>query len=156
LHEGLKDRLADSVDGVHGGPALPLRPRRSRVDGGEEIRPRPIRIGQELRRRLTDVAYPERIDEAGERDLARGADRGEKVADLLFSVPFPSLELDLAVVRLEGEDARGLLDNPRLCEGYDLLLAEPVDVERVAGDEVHEVTLFLEGTGELAGAARHR
>src|SRR5207244_7332945 len=66
------------------------------------------------------------------------------------------LELDLGVARFELENVGGLLDPALLEKELDLLLAQTLDVETAAGDEVLEVLDLLIRPGELAGAARDR
>src|SRR5262245_63134166 len=64
------------------------------------------------------------------------------------------LELDLRVFLLELENVGRLLDPALLEEQRDLLLAQPLDVEGAAGDEMLQMLDLLVRAGELAGAAR--
>ena len=107
------------------------------------------------------MAHAERIDETLERDFAPRFDGVEQIADRQFAEALLLLQLDFRVARLEREDVARLLDPALLEEQLDLLLAQPLDVERAARDEMLQVLDLLVRAGELAGAAgdarpRHR
>src|SRR5215813_615109 len=102
------------------------------------------------------MTHAERVDEALERDLPPRCDRMEQVADRQCAEPFLLLELDFRIARFEREDV-GRLRYPTLFEEQrDLLLAQPLDVEGPAGDEMLQMLDFLRRACELAGAARDR
>ena len=107
---------------------------------------------------LADEADAERVDEAVERDPAARLDR-----PLAGSRPSSrpsrgsSRELRQALrVRGQAEDVGGLPDQPRLEQLRHLLAAEPLDVERVAADEVAQPLGDLGRADQAAGAAPHR
>src|SRR5712691_2355587 len=102
------------------------------------------------------MAHAEGIDEALERNLAPGRDRAEQVAHRELAEALLLLELDLGVARFEGENVGGLLDPALLEKELDLLLAQALDVEGAAGDEMLEVLDLLIRAGELSGATRDR
>ena len=87
---------------------------------------------QQPRRRLPDLRDAERVDKAVERDAAALVDRGDQLvgADL---APALALRDDLGI---EPEDVAGAADQPVFPERGDVLLAEPLDVEAVARDEM--------------------
>ena len=122
------------------------------VEGG----PIAIAARQRHRRRLADMADAERVDEPLERNLAPRFDGVEQIAHRGLAEALDLLEADLFVALLQREDIRRLLDPFVLVEQLDLLLAQPVDIEGAAGDEMLEVLNRLVGTGELAGAVRAR
>src|SRR5262249_3326878 len=102
------------------------------------------------------MTHAERVDEALERDLAPRRDCMEQVAHRQCAEPFLLLELDFRIARFEREDV-GWLRYPTLLEEQrDLLLAQPLDVEGAAGDEMLQMFDFLRRAGELARAARDR
>ena len=105
--------------------------------------------GEQPRRRLADLRDAERIDEPVERDAPPLVDRGHQVAGAEFAPAF-ALHDHLGI---EPEDVARLADQPVLPEGGDVLLAEPLDVEAVARDEVPEPLDGLRGTDQPAGAA---
>src|SRR2546426_3223724 len=102
------------------------------------------------------MAHPERVDEPLERDLAPGRDGIEQVAHRQFAETLLLLEPDLRIARSQREDIGRLLDPTLLEEQCDLLLAETLDIEGAAGDEMLEVLDLLIGAGELAGAAGNK
>src|SRR5262245_65635183 len=102
------------------------------------------------------MTHAERVDEALERDLAPRRDRMEQIAHRQCAEAFLLLELDFRIARFEREDVGRLLDPALLEEQRDLLLAQPLDVEGPAGDEMLQMLDFLRRAGELAGAARDR
>ena len=67
--------------------------------------------------------------------------------------PSCSSSLIFAIARFEREDVARLLDPALLEEQLDLLLAQPLDVEGAARDEMLQVLDLLIRAGELAGAA---
>src|SRR5579883_1076301 len=107
--------------------------------------------GQQLRRRLADLADAERVDEAVERDRAAPVDRLQELARRHFA---PALaRADLGVALMEAEDVRRRLDQTVAPEGEDVLLAEPVDIEGKARAEMDEALDRLCRADEAAGAA---
>src|SRR4030088_2289194 len=100
------------------------------------------------------MAHAERIGETFERYLAPSRDGLEQIAHRDFGKTLLLLELDGGVAGFEGEDVGRLLDPALLEEQRDLLLAQSLDVEGAARDEVPQVLDLLMGTGEFAGAAR--
>src|SRR4051812_40402628 len=102
------------------------------------------------------MANAERIDETVERYLAAPADRSEQIADRGRAIALFVLKLDPVVALFEGKDIGGLAHPSLLAEQFDLLFAQPIDVEGAARGEQHQMLDLLERTGELAGAARAR
>src|SRR5262249_59803868 len=78
------------------------------------------------------------------------------IADRQCAESFLLLELDFRIARFEREDVGRVLDPALLEEQRDLLLAQTLDVEGPAGDEMLQVLDFLRRAGEFAGAARDR
>ena len=97
------------------------------------------------------MADAERIDETVERDRAPRLDRREEIAGARLAQAFPVLERfrPRVVARLEGEDVGGLADRQLLVieELLDLLLAEALDVEGAARDEM-AAAARSSGTGQ--------
>src|ERR1700737_2517353 len=99
------------------------------------------------------MAHAEREDEALKRNPPPLLDGGEQIAYRRLAVAFNLLEPDLDVARRQREDI-GRLFHPSLLEKeFDLLLAQPFDVEGAARGEQFQVLDLLVGTGKLAGAA---
>src|SRR5205814_10300909 len=105
---------------------------------------------------LTPMRHAQLIDEAPQRNLAPGPDRFEQIADRQFAKTFLLPEPDVLIARLEGKNVGRLLYPAALEEQHDLLLAQPLDVERAPGNEMLQMLDFLERAGELAAAARNR
>ena len=107
---------------------------------------------QQPRRRLPDLRDAERVDEAVERDAAALVDRRDQLvgADL---APALALRDHLGV---EPEDVAGAADQPVLPERGDVLLAEPLDVEAVARDEMLQPLDRLRRADQPAAAALAR
>ena len=103
------------------------------------------------------MAHAEAEDEARQRDRPSRLDGGEQIGDAQLSRPFPVLQLLQVrpVADLEREDIRRLPDQPVVKESGELLVAQTLDVEGAAGDEVLEVLDLLKGTGELPAASPH-
>jgi hypothetical protein len=78
------------------------------------------------------MSHTERIDESFERNLAPHLDRAEQVAHRQFTETLDLLQFDFRVARCEREDVGGLLEPALLEEQFDLLLAEPLDIEGTA------------------------
>ncbi len=102
---------------------------------------------------LADAADAERVDEARERDAAARRDRQREVARRGFAPALPRGDRLLMVGQTEDVGrAVQQAGGEKFAHG---LLAEPVDVEGGAGDEVDQPLLDLRRAGEAAGAAAH-
>src|SRR5215510_6600334 len=105
------------------------------------------------------MANAERVDEAVERDFAASFDRLEQVLDRFFAEALffrePILERQARVALCKGENVSGPHDAAFVVEQLDLLLAEALDVERIARDEMLQALLDLRRADEPAGAAPH-
>ena len=123
---------------------------RKRLDVAEMAR-EPARIG------LADMANAERIEEAVEDDAAPRLDRLEEIArrGLAEAVPLGERGRAVAVALAQGEDVGGRPDAAAREEQFDLLVAEPLDVEGVARAEMLEALDRLRGADETPGAAAH-
>ena len=119
----------------------------------EQRVPRAVGTGENARRRLPDVADAERVEKTLERNLAARLDGAEEIADRGLAVAVLRLELDFLVASLQRENIGGLPHPALLVEKLDLLLTEPVDVERAARDEMLQMLDRLIRARELAGAA---
>src|SRR5581483_2322846 len=102
---------------------------------------------------MTDA---ERIDEAIERDPAALLDRREEIADRGLAVAFLFFEADRLVALLQREDVGRFAHPAFVEEQFDLLFAEPLDVEGAARCEQFQMLDLLVRTGEFAGAAQPR
>src|SRR5262249_57971987 len=100
------------------------------------------------------VADAKRVDEAVERNIAARPDRIEQIAYGGLAVTLLLFELDLGVAPLEREDVGRFLDPVALVEQFDLLLAEPFDVEGAPRGEMLEVLDPLIRARELAGTTK--
>ena len=103
------------------------------------------------------MADAERIDEAVEPHVAARLDGREQ---LLRRGRAPTLALlklggGAAIAGLKGEDVRRRLDQALVVERLDVLLAEPLDIEGVARDEMLEALDPLGRADKAAGAAPH-
>ena len=108
--------------------------------------------GEQPRRRLADLRNAERVDEPVERNAPALVDRGDELRGAELA---PALALGDAV-GVEPEDVARPADQPVLPERLDVLVAEPLDVEAVAGDEMLEPLDRLRRADQPAGAApRH-
>ena len=112
---------------------------------------------QQARVGLADEADAERVDEAVERDPPARLDRALQVLGLPRA-PAGQLAQPRQALRVRGqaEDVGRLADQPRLEQLRHLLAPEPLDVERVAADEVAQPLGDLGGADQAAGAAPHR
>ena len=115
--------------------------------------PSAVAARQRARRGLADMADAERIDETLERDLAPRFDRVEQVADRDSPKPSLLLQLDFVLRAARVKMSAGSWIQPCSKNSVDLLLAQPLDVERTARDEMLQVLGLLVRAGELAGAA---
>src|SRR6185437_1711602 len=104
---------------------------------------------EEPRRRLAHLRDAERVDKAVERNAAALVDRGD---ELLGADRAPAFAAD-ELLGLEAEDVAGLADEAVMPELGDVLGAEPLDVEAVAGDEMLQALDCLGRADEAAGAA---
>src|SRR5262249_20990823 len=93
------------------------------------------------------------VDEAVERNIAARLDRIEQISHRGLAVALLRFELDLGVARLEREDVRRLLDPAASVKQFDLLLAEPLDVEAPPRGEMPEMLDPLIRAREFAGTA---
>ena len=140
----LLDRCAAQLVGGAAGPVrigLTLGPR--------QLADQPVR--EVDRRRLPDVADPERVDDPAQRPMASGVDRGHEV---LGALPTQSVQ---ALERLGGqaEDVGRLLHELALGELDHDLVAEPVDVEPAAAGEVQQAAHPLRRAVGVRAALHH-
>src|SRR5690606_30773762 len=137
VHDGVADAL-DVVAIAVGIAAVTAFHRR--LDSGAEGLPCVIGVGEVARRRLADVPYAEREDEAVERHAAPRLDGLEQVFEGLAAVTLLVDELvgALLLSPRQFENVRRLSDPAFIIESLDLLLAQSLDVERVTRDEVAE------------------
>src|ERR1035437_10400234 len=99
------------------------------------------------------MAHAECEDEALKRNPAPLLDGGEQIAHRSLAVALDLFQLELCVTRFQRENI-GRLFHPFLLEKeFDLLLAQPLDVESAARGEQLQVLDLLVRTGELAAAA---
>ena len=105
------------------------------------------------------MADAEGEDEAIERDAAARLDGGEQLVDRLGAETLlghqPLVLLQTRIALLQREDVGRLHDAALVVEQLDLLLAQALDVEGVARDEMLEPLLGLRRADEAAGAAAH-
>ena len=97
------------------------------------------------------MADAEPEQEARAVGLALGVDRGEQIVDRLL-LPALAAEQFVAVV-VQAEDVGGRLQPAELDELAIRLLAEPLDVERAAADEMAQPLEPLGRADQAAGAA---
>src|SRR5262249_19763044 len=104
---------------------------------------------------LADMADAKRIDQAVERDLAALLDRIKQIPDRDLTIAFAIGEFlgRAFVARGEREDIGGLHDDALAEKLLDLLLAETLDVERIARHEMADTFHGLRRANETAGAA---
>ena len=125
-----------------------------------ERRPVAVAARQRHRRGLADVPDAERIDEPLQRNLAPCRDGGKQIAHRGLAETFHLLQAVFCrlsrCARSQRENSAGFFTQSLLVEQLDLLLAETVDIEGAAGDEVLEMLHRLVRAGELAGAAPDR
>ena len=103
------------------------------------------------------MADAEREQKAIDRPRARILDGGEQVARRGLApalAVLQALELPL-LLALEAEDVGRLAHLAEIVERLDLLLAEPLDVHRVARHEMAEPLDLLRRADQAAGAAAH-
>ncbi len=98
-----------------------------------------------------DVADAEAEQEARAVGPALGLDRGEQAVDRLL-LPALAAEQLVAVVA-QAEDVGGRVQPAKLDELGDALLAQPLDVERAAADEMAQPLEALRRADQPAGAA---
>src|SRR5260370_19478415 len=98
------------------------------------------------------MAHAERVDETFKRNFARRRAGIEQVAHRDFAEALLLLEPDLVVARFQRKNVGRLLDPTMLEEQGDLLLAQPLDIERAARDEVPQMLDLLMRAGEFAAA----
>ena len=130
--------------------------------GGRHRRP-PVVDGaiaarEQTRRRLTDVADSQCMDETVERDAPARFDRAEEVGGggLAPALALGERCVQIAVLRLNVEDVRRALHAAFGPERLDLLGAEALDIEGVPGDEMAQPLQRLGRADQTAGAAAHR
>src|SRR5262245_42507928 len=114
--------------------------------------PGPVGAGERAGSCLADMAHAECVDEPFERNLPSCCDRAEQVSHRHFAEAFHVLQLYFCVASFEREYVGRLLDPALLEEQLDLFLAQPIDVEGAAGDEMPEVLDPLIWAGKLASA----
>src|SRR3546814_8916501 len=90
--------------------------------------------GEQPRRDLSDLANPERVDEAVERDIAPRLDRSQEFRHRLLAPAFALLDLLPPVAQPEDVGRSG--NQPVGEEGLNVLGAQPLDVEGIAADEM--------------------
>ena len=152
------DHRANPVDVGQCLQALALR-RGSRFHRRPPLFDGAVATSEQARRRLADVADAQRVDEAVERDAPAGLDGAEEVGGRGLA---PALQLGelrervAAVLLLQVEDVRRAPHPTLGVECLDLLGAETLDVEGVAGDEVAQPLQRLGRANQTAGAAAHR
>src|SRR3984893_12587868 len=143
--------LANPVDIDQPRPRLALRVL-GRLHLAAPIDERSIVAGEQPCRRRADLRNSEALDEAVERNPPALVDRSDQLAGADLA---PALALHDRR-GIESEDVARLADQPVLPKGRDMFLAEPLDVEAVARDEMTEPLDGLRGTDQPAGAApRH-
>ena len=120
-----------------------------RLHLGAPMRERAVMAGEQPRRRLTDLRDAERVDKAFERDTPALVDPGDELSRADHAPAF-ALGDNFGV---EAEDVARLMDQPVLPEGLDVLGSEPLDIERVAGDEMLQPLDRLGRADQAAGAA---
>ena len=121
--------------------------------GVVERLPGAVAARQRQRRGLADVADAECVDETVERYFAPLIDGREQIAHRGLAVAL-FLQQFALVLLLQREDV-GRFPHPFLLEEeFDLLFAQPLDVEGAARGEQLEMLDLLIRAGELAGAAR--
>ncbi len=151
------DHRADALDIVEIGEGLTL-PILGFAHGLKERVDAAVMSGEKSSGGLADMAHTERIDEAVETNVAARVDGVEQIAGggLAPAFALGKLGRGARIARLQGEDVGRRLDQPFLVEGLDVLLAETLDVEGIARDEMLEPLDALGGADQPAGAAPDR
>src|SRR6185437_6873630 len=106
---------------------------------------------QVLRGDDPDMADAQPEQEARSVGPALGLDGGQQVVDRFLLPALPAEQF--IAVRVEAENVGGRVEPAELDELGDALLAQPLDVERAAADEMPQPLESLRGADQAAGAA---
>ena len=158
IGDGLGHGRPDALDIVELGDRPPLPGHRAAaIMASRKASARAVASRQEPRGDLADMADAEGIDEAVEPNVAARLDGREQLLGGGRAPTLALLELGggAAIAGLKGEDVRRRLDQALVVERLDVLLAEALDVEGVARDEMLEALDPLGRADQAAGAAPH-
>ena len=148
------ERRTDAIDRVELAIGVGFRIGR----GGHRLAPsrqRAVVAGQQLRRRLAHLANTESVDEAVERNHPSRLD-GAPAGWRPTSGPSPRARGSPAPCSFSRKISAGSMQQAVLAEGDDVALAQAVDVEGIARDEMLEALDRLRRADQAAGAAARR